>query len=93
MSIGAAAAAGSAVGEDWRTQYRELVFAVVPAENATGVDYRYMPFVAYLARELGTKVTLRIANDYAAVIEGNVPAISTLPTTGRRLTRGPLSPE
>jgi hypothetical protein len=28
------------------------------------------PFVAYLTRQLGTKVTLRIANDYAAVIEG-----------------------
>ena len=28
------------------------------------------PFVNYLSRELGTRVTLRIANDYAAVIEG-----------------------
>jgi phosphonate transport system substrate-binding protein len=42
----------------------------VPAENATGVVDRYTPFVDYLARELGTKVTLRVANDYAAVIEG-----------------------
>ncbi|WP_163367900.1 PhnD/SsuA/transferrin family substrate-binding protein, partial [Enterobacter hormaechei] len=37
---------------------------------ASGVTERYAPFVEYLARELGTKVTLRIANDYAAVIEG-----------------------
>jgi phosphonate transport system substrate-binding protein len=44
--------------------------AVVPAENASGVTERYAPFVEYLSKELGTKVTLRVANDYAAVIEG-----------------------
>ena len=53
-----------------RTQYPELVYAVVPAENATGVVDRFTPFVGYLSRELGGKVTLRVANDYAAVIEG-----------------------
>ena len=31
---------------------------------------RWTPFVAYLSKELGVKVNLRIANDYAAVIEG-----------------------
>ena len=56
--------------QSWRGQYPELVYAVVPAENATGVTDRYTPFVDYLGRELGTKVTLRVANDYAAVIEG-----------------------
>jgi phosphonate transport system substrate-binding protein len=54
----------------WQAQFPELVFSVVPAENASGVMDRYAPFVAYLSRELGTKVVLRIANDYAAVIEG-----------------------
>ena len=44
--------------------------AIVPAENASGVTERYAPFVEYLSKELGTKVTLRVANDYAAVIEG-----------------------
>jgi phosphonate transport system substrate-binding protein len=34
------------------------------------VTERYTPFVNYLSKELGTKVTLRIANDYAAIIEG-----------------------
>jgi phosphonate transport system substrate-binding protein len=53
-----------------RTQYPELVYAVVPAENASGVVDRFTPFVDYLSRELGGKVTLRVANDYAAVIEG-----------------------
>ncbi len=46
------------------------MLAVVPAENASGVVNRYTPFTEYLARTLGTKVTLRVANDYAAVIEG-----------------------
>jgi phosphonate transport system substrate-binding protein len=56
---------------DWRQRFPELVFAVVPAENASGVTERFQPFMAYLSRELGVRVTLRIANDYAAVIEGH----------------------
>jgi phosphonate transport system substrate-binding protein len=63
------ATAASAQGA-WQTRYPELVFAVVPAENASGLTERMAPFNAYLSKELGTKVTLRIANDYAAVIEG-----------------------
>jgi len=71
--IGAAAttlASGAAWAEDWRAKYPELVFACVPEENASGVVDRYTPFVNYLTKELGTKVILRVANDYAAVIEG-----------------------
>jgi phosphonate transport system substrate-binding protein len=55
---------------DWKAQFPEIVYAVVPAENASGVTERFTPWVDYLAKELGVKVTLRIANDYAAVIEG-----------------------
>jgi phosphonate transport system substrate-binding protein len=69
----AATAAGlpvSALAQDWKAKYPELVFAVIPAENASGVTDRYGPFVTYLSKELGTKVTLRVANDYAALIEG-----------------------
>jgi ABC-type phosphate/phosphonate transport system substrate-binding protein len=62
--------ATTATAQDWKTKYPELTFAVVPAENASGVTERWTPFVAYLSKELGVKVTLRIANDYAAVIEG-----------------------
>ena len=62
--------AAPAFAQDWKAKYPELVFAIVPAENAAGVTERYTPFVNYLAKELGTKVTLRIANDYAAIIEG-----------------------
>jgi phosphonate transport system substrate-binding protein len=70
---GAAALALSATAasaQDWKSKYPELTFAVVPAENASGVTERWTPFVSYLSKELGVKVTLRIANDYAAVIEG-----------------------
>jgi len=74
--LGTAFAAGSltltraAWAEGWRDKYPEIVFAVVPAENASGVSDRYAPFMEYLSKELGVKVTLRVANDYAAVIEG-----------------------
>ncbi len=63
-------AATSAHAQDYKTKYPELTFAVVPAENASGVTERWTPFTAYLSKELGVKVNLRIANDYAAVIEG-----------------------
>ena len=66
----AATLATPAFAQDWKAKYPELVFAIIPAENASGVTERYTPFVNYLSKELGTKVTLRIANDYAAIIEG-----------------------
>ena len=55
---------------DWRTQFPEIVFAMIPEENASGVTDRYALFMDYLTKALGTKVTLRVANDYAALIEG-----------------------
>lgn len=74
LTLAAAGLAASlslpAFAQDWKAKYPELVFAIVPAENAAGVTERYTPFVNYLSKELGTKVTLRIANDYAAIIEG-----------------------
>src|ERR1700709_1755796 len=62
--------ATAASAQEWKAKYLELNFAVVPAENASGVTERWAPFIAYLSKELGVKVNLRIANDYAAVIEG-----------------------
>ncbi|MEI7875237.1 MAG: phosphonate ABC transporter substrate-binding protein [Alphaproteobacteria bacterium] len=70
LAAGLVTLAGTAGAQSWKAQYPELVFAVIPAENASGVTERYGPFMEYLAKELGTKVTLRVANDYAAVIEG-----------------------
>jgi phosphonate transport system substrate-binding protein len=60
----------AASAQGWEAKYPELVYAVVPAENASGVTERMGPWMAYLSKELGVKVTLRIASDYAAVIEG-----------------------
>lgn len=62
--------AGAVRAQSWKEKYPELTFAVVPAENASGVADRFAPFLAYLSKEIGTKVTLRVAQDYAAVIEG-----------------------
>jgi phosphonate transport system substrate-binding protein len=64
---GLAAPAGA---QDWKAKYPELVLAVIPAENASGTTERYTPLAAYLSKELGAKVTLRVAADYAGVIEG-----------------------
>lgn len=64
------AAAQAPAGADWRQRFPELVFAIVPAENAGTVNERFAPMISYLSRELGVQVSLRIANDYAAVIEG-----------------------
>ena len=63
-----ASAARSA--DDWRKQFPEIVLAIIPEENASGVTDRYAPFMDYLTKELGIKATLRVANDYAAIIEG-----------------------
>ena len=67
----AAGAAATATTTVWaQSGLSELVLAVVPAENASGVSDRFAPFVAYLSQQIGLKVSLKIANDYAAVIEG-----------------------
>ena len=74
LLIGAASSAfaisTARAADDWKTKYPELVFAVIPEENASGTVDRWTPFVTYLGKEIGVKVTLRVANDYAAVIEG-----------------------
>ena len=64
------ATVGTANASDWTAKYPELVFAVIPSENASSVNDRYGPMMEYLGKQLGVKVTLRVAADYAAVIEG-----------------------
>ncbi|KQO62601.1 MULTISPECIES: phosphonate ABC transporter substrate-binding protein [unclassified Methylobacterium] len=61
--------AAPAAAQDWSAAYPELTLAVIPAENASGTTDRYAPMTAYLSKALGVPVKLRIANDYAAVIE------------------------
>src|SRR5262249_57547487 len=70
LATGTLALGTAARAAGWRDKYPEIVLAVVPPENPSGVTERYAPFVEYLSKELGVKVTLRVANDYAAVIEG-----------------------
>ena len=59
-----------AAAQDWKAQYPELTLGVIPAENASGTADRWAPLTAYLTRTLGVPVKLRVASDYAAVIEG-----------------------
>ena len=60
----------SAQAEEWKAKYPELIFSVAPAENAAQVNERFKDFVAYLSKEIGVPVKLRVVGDYAAVIEG-----------------------
>jgi phosphonate transport system substrate-binding protein len=55
---------------DWRADYPNINFAVVPAENEAGVTGRWAPMIEFLSGKLGVKVTLQLGNDYAAIIEG-----------------------
>jgi phosphonate transport system substrate-binding protein len=69
--LAAFAAATLVVGGAFaQTAPKELTLAIAPAENASGVTERYAGLVEYWTRETGIPVKLRIANDYAAVIEG-----------------------
>lgn len=70
LAAALALAATAAQAQTWKAKYPELIVAAVPDENASGMTERFSKFTEYLSRELGVKVTLRIANDYAAVIEG-----------------------
>ena len=88
MAAPVALAAAPAAAASWTAAYPELTFAIIPAENASSVVERYAPFMAYLSKELDTKVVLRVASDYAAVIEGqrsgNVHIASYGPTSFAR---------
>jgi phosphonate transport system substrate-binding protein len=70
--LAALATTGTAAFASWKEQYPEIVIAAVPDENASGTEKRYEAFIQYLAKQLGVPVKLRIANDYAAVIEGQI---------------------
>lgn len=70
LVLAAALPCRAAFAEDWRSKYPEIRFAIIPAENEDGLSARWTPMIAHLSAELRAKVSLRIANDYAAVIEG-----------------------
>jgi len=58
-----------AQAQDWKSKYPELIFSAAPAENAAIVTERYKDFLEYMSKEVGIPFKLRIASDYAAVIE------------------------
>ena len=58
---------------DWRAQYPELVIAIVPAENASGLVDRYGPFNAYLSKALGVKVT--VLHEGSVLAEGSLDQV------------------
>jgi phosphonate transport system substrate-binding protein len=64
------AALSSVQAQDWKAKYPELTLGVIPAENASTTSDRWNPLTEYLSKELGVPVKLRVAQDYAAVIEG-----------------------
>ena len=69
-ALALAATIQGAAAQDWKSKYPELTFGVIPAENASGTVDRFTPMTEYLSKQLGVPVKLRVANDYAAVIEG-----------------------
>ena len=69
-ALAGATLATGALAQDWKSKYPELIFGVIPAENASGTADRWTPLTDYLSKEIGVPVKLRVAQDYAAVIEG-----------------------
>lgn len=72
-AVAAMAVAGLATGasaQEWKKQFSELSFALVPAENAADTTNRWQPMMDYLSKTIGVPVKLRIVNDYAAVVQG-----------------------
>jgi phosphonate transport system substrate-binding protein len=70
LAAGIALASPAAhAADDWKAKYPEITFATIPLENGGDTLNRWGPFAEYLSKEIGVKVTMRVAQDYAAVIE------------------------
>lgn len=69
-AAGAALPVSLAGGARAQAMPSELVIACAPAENSSGTVDRYTPLANYIGRQTGVKTILRVASDYAAVIEG-----------------------
>ena len=61
LAASSLALAGTAHAQSWKSAYPELVLAVIPAENASGVTERYGPFVEYLSQLKQTRVRAKLA--------------------------------
>lgn len=73
----------AAADGDWRVKYPEVVFGVGTGENAQSAAERWSHFGEYLQACLGvTKVTVRVASDYSAIIEAQTQGDVHLTWTG-----------
>lgn len=65
--------AGAALANDWRSEFANITFGIASGENQQAGNLRWDPMGPYLANCMGIEsVTMRIANDYSAIIEGMV---------------------
>ena len=55
--------------QDLFNKYPEVTLGIVPKEYAKDTTDRWAPMMAHLSREIGLKISLKIANDYQALIE------------------------
>ncbi|NKC29687.1 phosphate/phosphite/phosphonate ABC transporter substrate-binding protein [Falsiroseomonas selenitidurans] len=59
-----------AAAPDWRQQFRQITFGVASGENQQEGNLRWAPMAPYLQQCLGIeRVTIRVSNDYSAMIE------------------------
>ncbi len=80
------------LAQEWKSKYPELVFAVIPAENASGVTDRYGPFVSYLSNELGTRSPCALPTTMRPLSKASAPATSTSACMARLHLRARSSP-
>lgn len=55
--------------QDLFAKYPEVTLGVVPKEYSKETMDRWAPLMAHLSREIGLKISLKIANDYQALME------------------------
>ncbi len=98
--IAAQAPAAAPAAADWRQQFRHITFGVASGENQQEGSLRWAPMGPYLARCMGIeRVTVRVSNDYSAMIEAMVQGDVHLAWYGpsqyaiiHDMTRGDVTP-
>ena len=66
-ACGSAVVGGSPAAADWRSQYRELGFGVIPVETQTQATASFEAFIPYASHKLGVPVRLFTASDFIGV--------------------------
>ncbi len=67
LTAAIAALVASPASADWRSQYRELGFGVIPVETQTGTMASFEAFIPYASQKLGVPVRLFTASDFIGV--------------------------